>query len=121
METNPPHVIADELGRMDASDAGMAFRLLDKDRALTVFEELELVDQQQILEGRRDRTFLELVEGMDPDDRARMLREAPAEVAERVLAGLSTNERRMTSALLDYPEGSVGRYMPPKPWHSVRT
>ncbi|SER04382.1 magnesium transporter, partial [Streptomyces radiopugnans] len=114
LETHPPHVIADELGRMDAVDAGVAFRLLDKDRALAVFEELEPVDQQQILQGLRDRSFLELVEGMDPDDRARMLREAPAKVAHRVLAGLSPNERRMTSALLGYPEGSVGRYMTPE-------
>lgn len=114
LETNPPHVIADELARMDAVNAGMAFRLLDKDRALTVFEELEPVDQQQILEGLRDHTFLEIVEGMDPDDRARMLREAPAKVAKRVLAGLSAHERRMTSALLGYPEGSVGRYMTPE-------
>ncbi|GAB3647666.1 magnesium transporter [Streptomyces sparsus] len=114
LETHPPHVIADELARMDNVNAGMAFRLLDKDRALTVFEELEPVDQQQILEGLRDHTFLDIVEGMDPDDRARMLREAPAKVARRVLAGLSTHERRMTSALLGYPEGSVGRYMTPE-------
>ncbi|WP_233521419.1 magnesium transporter [Streptomyces triticagri] len=114
LETNPPHLIADELARMDAVDAGVAFRLLDKDRALTVFEELEPVDQQQILEGLRDHSFLELVESMAPDDRARMLREAPAKVAKRVLAGLSTHERRMTSALLGYPEGSAGRYMTPE-------
>jgi magnesium transporter len=114
LETHPPHVIADELGRMDAIDAGVAFRLLDKDRALAVFEELEPVDQQQILKGLRDRSFRDLVEAMDPDDRARMLREAPAKVAHRVLAGLSPNERRMTSALLGYPEGSVGRYMTPE-------
>ncbi|MDK1476165.1 magnesium transporter [Streptomyces sp. 549] len=114
LETHQPHVIADELARMDNVNAGMAFRLLDKDRALTVFEELEPVDQQQILEGLRDHTFLEVVEGMDPDDRARMLREAPAKVAKRVLAGLSAHERRMTSALLGYPEGSVGRYMTPE-------
>ncbi|MDQ8703730.1 magnesium transporter [Streptomyces sp. LHD-70] len=114
LESNPPHVIADELARMDATAAGMAFRLLDKDRALTVFEELEPVDQQQILQGLRDQTFLELVEAMDPDDRARMLREAPAKVAKRVLAGLSSHQRRMTAALLGYPEGSVGRYMTPE-------
>ncbi|MYW32330.1 magnesium transporter [Streptomyces sp. SID2119] len=111
---HPPHVIADELARMDAVDAGVAFRVLDKDRALAVFEELEPVDQQQILEGLRDRTFREIVEGMDPDDRARMLREAPAKVAQRVLAGLSANEQQMTSALLGYPEGSVGRWMSPE-------
>ncbi|WP_083895887.1 magnesium transporter [Nocardia jiangxiensis] len=114
LENHPPHRIADELARMDAVHAGIAFRLLDKDRALAVFEELEPVDQQQILAGMRDQSFRELVEGMDPDDRARMLREAPATVVKKVLAGLSSRERRMTAALLGYSEGSAGRYMTPE-------
>lgn len=114
LENRPPHRIADELARLDAVHAGIAFRLLDKDRALAVFEELEPVDQQQILAGMRDQSFRDLVEGMDPDDRARMLREAPATVAKKVLAGLSPRERRMTAALLGYPEGSAGRYMTPE-------
>lgn len=114
LDNHPPHVIADELARMDAVEAGVAFRLLDKDLALAVFEELEPVDQQQILQGLRDQSFRELVEGMAPDDRARMLREAPAKVAKKVLAGLSSRDRRMTAALLGYPEGSVGRYMSPE-------
>ncbi|MFG1797885.1 magnesium transporter MgtE N-terminal domain-containing protein [Nocardia sp. NPDC049149] len=54
------------------------------------------------------------VEEMAPDDRARMLREAPAKVAKKVLAGLSPRERRMTAALLGYPEGSAGQYMTPE-------
>lgn len=83
LRTYPPHVVADELARMDAVDAGVAFRLLDKDLALTVFEEPEPVDQQQILEGLRDRSFLDLMEDSDPDDRARMPREAPAKVVRR--------------------------------------
>ncbi|WP_330229197.1 magnesium transporter [Nocardia sp. NBC_00508] len=111
---HPPHVIADQLARMDGVRAGMAFRLLDKDLALAVFEELEPVDQQQILQGLRDQSFRELVEGMAPDDRARMLREAPAKVAKKVLAGLSPRERRMTASLLGYPEGSAGQYMTPE-------
>ncbi|WP_040791528.1 magnesium transporter [Nocardia paucivorans] len=114
LNNHPPHVIADELARMDAVEAGLAFRLLDKDLALAVFEELEPVDQQQILQGLRDQAFRELVEAMAPDDRARMLREAPAKVAKKALAGLSPRERRMTAALLGYPEGSVGRYMTPE-------
>ncbi|MGK8500758.1 magnesium transporter [Nocardia asiatica] len=111
---HPPHVIADQLARMDAVRAGMAFRLLDKDLALAVFEELEPVDQQQILQGLRDQSFRDLVEGMAPDDRARMLREAPAKVAKKALAGLSPCERRMTASLLGYPEGSAGQYMTPE-------
>ncbi|RCW42796.1 magnesium transporter [Halopolyspora algeriensis] len=109
-----PHVIADELGRQDAVTAGLLFRLLDKDRALTVFEELDPVDQQNVLSGLRDRSFHELVEAMNPDDRARLLGEAPAKFAQRVLAGLSVRERALTADLLGYPEGSVGRYMSPE-------
>ncbi|MFK0119779.1 magnesium transporter [Streptomyces sp. NPDC090994] len=110
----PPHVIADELARMNAVDAVVAFRLLGKNEAIKVFEELEPVDQQAILMGLRDTAFRELVEELDPDDRVRMLHEAPAKVVQRVLAGLSAHERRMTAALLGYPEGSVGRYMTPE-------
>ncbi|NJP66463.1 magnesium transporter [Streptomyces spiramenti] len=114
LETQPAYSIADEIARMDAVESVITFRLLDKDRALEVFEELDPVDQQQILEGLRDQAFGDLVEGMDPDDRARMLGEVPAKVARRVLAGLSAHERHMTAALLGYPEGSVGRYMTPE-------
>lgn len=111
---HPAHRVADELGRMSDVDAAVAFRLLGKSEALDVFEELDAEDQQGILAGLRDREFLDLVERMDPDDRAQMLDEAPAKVAARVLGGLSPRERRMTAALLGYPEGSVGRRMSPE-------
>jgi magnesium transporter len=110
----PPHAIADELTRVDAAGMALVFRLLDKGKALAVFEELDPSDQQDILAGLRDRAFSELVEGMDPDDRARLIGEVPAKVARRVLAGLSPHERQMTAALLGYPEGSVGRFMTPE-------
>lgn len=114
LSEQPPHVIADELARRDAAVAVVPFRLLGKDRALAVFEELGPVDQQELLLALRDESFRDLVEEMDPDDRARMLGEAPATVARRVLAGLSPHERAMTAALLGYPDGSVGRLMTPE-------
>ncbi|NED99579.1 magnesium transporter [Phytoactinopolyspora halotolerans] len=114
LSTQPPHAIAAELVRVDAAGMALVFRLLDKGKALAVFEELDPSDQQAILEGLRDRAFRELVEEMDPDDRARLIGEVPAKVARRVLAGLSPYERQMTAALLGYPEGSVGRIMTPE-------
>ncbi|WP_067974306.1 magnesium transporter [Nocardiopsis trehalosi] len=111
---HPPYEIADELARMDSEVAIVPFRLLDKDRELEVFEELDPVHQQEILLGLRGAAFHELLEQMDPDDRARLIGEAPAKIATRALAGLSPAERKMTAALLGYPEGSVGRYMTPE-------
>ncbi|GAB2752081.1 magnesium transporter [Salinifilum aidingensis] len=109
-----PYEIADEIGRQDAVEAVLLFRLLSKDEAIEVFEELDPIAQQKILDGLRDHAFRELVEAMDPDDRVRLLGEAPAKVAQRVLAGLSQRERDTTAELLGYPEGSVGRYMSPE-------
>ncbi|MEU3274361.1 magnesium transporter [Saccharomonospora sp. NPDC006951] len=109
-----PHEIADELARADPVRAVLMFRLLDKDSALTVFEELDPGAQQNVLSGLRGKAFGDVVEGMDPDDRARLLGEAPAKFARRVLDGLSPRSRAMTAALLGYPEGSVGRYMSPR-------
>ncbi|MDA0564920.1 magnesium transporter [Streptomonospora sp. S1-112] len=109
-----PYEIADELSRMDVHLALVPFRLLDKDRELEVFEELDPHHQHQILLGLRDSAFRALLEEMDPDDRARLIGEAPAKIATRALAGLSPAERKMTAALLGYPEGAVGRYMTPE-------
>ncbi|GAB3453094.1 magnesium transporter [Streptomonospora sediminis] len=109
-----PFEIADELERMASHVALVPFRLLDKDRELEVFEELDPVHQQEILLGLRDAAFHELLESMDPDDRVRLIGEAPAKVATRALAGLSPAQRKMTAALLGYPEGSVGRFMTPE-------
>jgi len=106
--------IADELARLDPPDRVVPFRLLERDRALAVFEALDPVHQQEMLEQLRDEHFRHLIEEMDPDDRARMVGEAPAKVANRVLSGLSAEERAMTSALLGYPEESAGRIMSPE-------
>lgn len=106
--------IADELARLPEEQQAVPFRLLERDRALAVFEQLDPIHQQQVLAGLRDERFRDLVEDMDPDDRARLFRELPAKVATRALAGLSPAERSMTAALLGYPDESAGRLMTPE-------
>jgi len=109
-----PVVIAEELERLPRERRAVPFRLLAKDRALEVFEQLDPSVQQDLLEGLRDANVRQLFEEMDPDDRARLTEEMPATVARRLLAGLSPNERRLTSTLLGYPEDSAGRLMSPE-------
>lgn len=110
----PDHEIADELTRLERAERAVVFRLLDRDLALAVFEELDPPIQQQVLEGLRDERFHQLLEDMDPDDRAQLVGELPAKVARRVLAGLSERERSKTAELLGYPEESAGRLMSPE-------
>jgi magnesium transporter len=114
LDGRAPHEIAEEFTRLDAVQAALVWRLLERDRALEVFEELDPREQQELLNGMRDQTFRDILESMDPDDRARMLGEAPAVFVHRVLQGLSAKERAMTASLLGYPDGSVGRVMSPE-------
>jgi magnesium transporter len=114
LDERAPHDIAEEFTRLDAVQSALVWRLLKRDRALEVFEELDAREQQELLNGMRDQAFRDILESMDPDDRARMLGEAPAVFVHRVLQGLSPKEKAMTASLLGYPEGSVGRVMSPE-------
>jgi magnesium transporter len=106
--------IAEELARLPPTDRAIPFRLLPKDRALEVFEALDPLHQQELLEGLRDTSVRQLFEDMDPDDRARLVDEMPAKVAKQLLGGLSPRERALTATLLGYPENSAGRVMSPE-------
>ncbi|HUG47396.1 MAG TPA: magnesium transporter [Candidatus Limnocylindria bacterium] len=106
--------VAEELARLDPADRAIPFRLLPKDRALEIFEALDPLHQQELLEGLREASVRQLFEEMDPDDRARLVDEMPAKVAKRLLAGLSPHERALTATLLGYPENSAGRVMSPE-------
>jgi len=114
LDDRPAHDIAEEFTRLDSVQSALVWRLLNRDRALEVFEELDAREQQELLNGMRDQAFRDVLESMDPDDRARMLGEAPAVFVHRVLQGLSAKERAMTASLLGFPEGSVGRVMSPE-------
>jgi magnesium transporter len=105
--------LAEALPRMEVSDQALRFRLLPKDRALAVFEELDTIHQQELLDALKTDTVRELLDAMEADDRAKLFDEMPAMVATRFQAQLSPSERRMTAKLLGYESESAGRIMTP--------
>jgi magnesium transporter len=104
---------ARELSRADDDAAGAAFRLLERERQLELFEMLEVADQQRLLDGMLDGRARTLIADMDVDDRARLLGELPAKVAARLLSGMRTKDLNDTATLLGYAEGTAGRIMSP--------
>ncbi|MBB1055134.1 MULTISPECIES: magnesium transporter [unclassified Dietzia] len=105
--------VAEELARMDPSDRAVAFRLLDKDKAMSVFELLDAEHQRTLIDGLRDERVHELFAAMSPADRVRLLDEVPAKVATRLQHGLSDTEREATAELLGYWPRTAGRVMIP--------
>lgn len=106
--------IIDELTRLDDASMAITFRLLSRDRAIEVFEDLPPHYQQHLLDGLRDDRVVALIEALDPDDRVRLLDEMPSKVANRLLRVLSPEEQALTTILLGYPEDSAGRLMSPE-------
>ncbi|MHA6668835.1 magnesium transporter [Homoserinimonas sp. A447] len=99
------------LGRVSAKRRALLFRLLPKARAFAVFESLDARLASALLTELKDERVGQLIERLDPDDRVLLLDELPANVAGRLLLGLSPREHELTAALLGYPVGSVGRRM----------
>lgn len=111
------------LNRLPAVDVGefiadlsperraIAFRILRKDQAISVFEYLPQEIQEELIDSLHATQVFQIVEAMSPDDRAELFDELPAAVVKRLLQQLSPAERQATATILGYPEGTAGRVM----------
>jgi magnesium transporter len=118
--------IVEVLDRLGRTQRAVAYRLLGKNVALEVFESLDPALQRDLVVALRDEDVASLFAELDPDDRVVLIDELPAKVAKHLLQGLPAEERALTSEVLGYPHGSIGRRMSPEyvtlsPSHTVAT
>ena len=84
------------------------FRLLAKEKALSIFEMLDTTLQQKLLQSFKNGRAKEIINEMAPDDRVRLLDELPADVAKKIIDSLSTEERKATNLLMGYePKNAI--------------
>jgi magnesium transporter len=101
----------DYIAELPAGRRAIAFRLLSKDQAIDVFEYLPPEVQEELINSLQDVQVCQIVEAMEPDDRAALFDELPAGVVKRLLQQLSPEQRQATATILGYPEGTAGRVM----------
>ena len=89
----------------------IVFRLLSKNDALFIFEQLDSGLQQVLLRSFTDEKAIELVNEMAPDDRVGLLDEMPAGVAKKLIDSLLPEERESTNILMGYEPRTAGRIM----------
>ena len=82
-------------------------------RAAKVFKILDLPTQKNIIHELPPLKTAELLNELPADDRTAFLEELPNEVVKELIKTLDPEERKVTLALLGYPESSVGRLMTP--------
>tara|TARA_B100000945_G_scaffold237615_1_gene193647 strand:- start:254 stop:1666 length:1413 start_codon:yes stop_codon:yes gene_type:complete len=111
LEPSQPVDIAEAIGNLPQILQALAFRLLKKNEAIEVYEYLDPIVQQTLLDRLRSGEVLEIVEKMSPDDRVQLFDELPAKVVRKFLSALSPGERKVTAELLGYEPETAGRLM----------
>lgn len=109
-----PADIAEAIEGLPDTMQAIAFRLLSKDEAIEVYENLDSSVQQSLIEEFKRQDLIDIVDKMSPDDRARLFDELPAKVVRRLLEQLSLQERQATALLLGYEAQTAGRIMTPE-------
>ncbi|MBJ7297416.1 MAG: magnesium transporter [Dolichospermum sp.] len=106
-----PVDVGEYITQLPEKQRAIAFRLLNKDQAIDVFEYLPTEVQEDLINSLHDAQVVDLVEEMSPDERAELFDELPAGVVKRLLQQLSPEQRQATATILGYPEGTAGRVM----------
>ena len=109
----PPADVAEVILDMDEDDQVIVFRVLPAALAADVFEYLDVDAQQKLLHAMAHEQCVGILNEMSPDDRTALLEEMPSAAARQLIKLLTPEERHIATALLGYPEGSVGRLMTP--------
>ncbi|MCF2147344.1 magnesium transporter [Desmonostoc muscorum LEGE 12446] len=106
-----PVDVGEFITQLPEKQRAIAFRLLNKNQAIDVFEYLPTEVQEELINSLHDVQVAQLVEAMSPDERAELFDELPAGVIKRLLKELSPEQRQATATILGYPEGTAGRVM----------
>ncbi|WP_244269471.1 magnesium transporter [Natronincola ferrireducens] len=101
----------DVMRELSSEEQAIVYRLLSKDKALLVFEQLDTQLQQKLLSSFTEDKVIEMISELAPDDRVRLLDELPAKVTKKLIASLSPEERKETALLMGYEEETAGRIM----------
>jgi len=108
-----PSELAAALSGLRPDDQVIAFRILPRRLAASVFEYLDPEHQYALVKAMGQEDVAALLNHMSPDDRTLLLSELPANVTKQLLALLTPEERIEAVALLGYAPGTVGRLMTP--------
>jgi magnesium transporter len=109
----PPADVAEVILDLPEDDQVITFRVLPHDLAADVFEYIGIEEQQKLLRAMAHEQVVAILNEMAPDDRTALLEELPSDAARKLIRFLTPEERRVATALLGYPEDSVGRLMTP--------
>lgn len=95
----------------DVEQQVKVFRILPKSIAADVFAYLPIEVEQSIITSITDKEATNIIDNLMADDAADLMEEMPAGVVKKLLANVSSEQRRDINHLLRYPDDSAGSIM----------
>lgn len=103
--------LADGFERFPPEQQLLLLRLLKPDRAVEVFEELDIPQQQYIIQHLDDATLAPLLEGVPPEVTARILKKLPARCTRKMSELLKHEQFECIQSAMEFPANSAGALM----------
>ena len=108
-----PEELADLINNSRHIDFLKVFQVLDAEKAIKTFENLDFKIQMDLLQSFSVDQLTSTLNQISPDDRTALFEKLPDETLQKYLSILSDEERKTANQLLLYPEDSIGRLMTP--------
>src|SRR5688572_18227918 len=108
-----PEELAELINTSDQIDVKKVFQVLDAEKAIKTFENLNYDIQVDLLRSFTIDQLSHTLNQLSPDDRTALFERIPPETLPKYLSLLSDEERKTTQHLLQYPKDSIGRLMTP--------
>jgi len=107
----PPVDLAEGWSQLSLPDRNVIFHLLDKRRAIEVFEDLSFGDQKILINSLESQELGEVLDEMSADERADLFEELPEKMVKKLFSLMKKEEVEDVKDLLTYEEDTAGGLM----------
>jgi len=107
----PPVDLAEGWSQLFLTDRDIIFRLLERRRAIEVFEDLSFEDQRRLIDSLESPEIGEILDGMSADDRADLFKDLPERTVKKLFSVMKKEEVEDVKGLVSYREDTAGGLM----------
>jgi len=107
----PPIDLAEGWSEFSLADRNVVFHLLERKRAIEVFEDLSFEDQKILINSLESREAGEVLDEMSTDERADLFDGLPEKMVKKLFSVMKREEVEDVKDLLSYKENTAGGLM----------
>ncbi|MFQ5866858.1 MAG: magnesium transporter [bacterium] len=107
----PPVDLAEGWSQLSPPDRNIIFHVLDRKRAIEVFEDLSFGEQKALISSLESRELSEVLDEMSADERADLFEELPEKMVKKLFSLMRKEEVEDVKDLLFYKEDTAGGLM----------